>query len=259
MPMSDGKLAKALLEAHRIPQMAAKIPDFIPSLDEAYQVQRSVGSASNLPVMVWKLGLTSEASQQSFDATEPVVGRLPASAIFCDRSHISFVGSEMYAEAELIFELGQDLPVTEEPYTRGDLIAVIKGVYAGIEIVRTRFQTSDLPLGLLVADNVMAHGIVLGKKLASGWHGCFSQMPATLTRNDDVVAEGSTARVMGNPLDALVWLANWMRMHEQRGFVREQLIASGTCTGATEIFPGDKIMVEFDGVVAAQVSTYLAK
>lgn len=239
--------------------MAAKVPDFVPGLDEAYEIQRRVGSVSNLPVMVWKLGLTSEPSQQSFEAKEPVVGRLPASAIFCDRSNISFVGSEMYAEAELVFELGHDLPAKSDPYTRDDLVAVIKGVYAGIEIVRTRFQTSDLPLGLLVADNVMAHGIVLGKKLASTWHSCFSEMPVTLTRNDDVVAKGSTARVMGNPLDALVWLANWMCKHEQRGFVREQLIASGTCTGATEIFPGDKITVEFDGVLAAQVSTYLAK
>ncbi|MEP7349897.1 MAG: fumarylacetoacetate hydrolase family protein [Sphingorhabdus sp.] len=254
MPESNDNLEQALLDAHRAPQLAAKIPASVPGLEGAYAIQRRIAAVSNLPVMVWKLGLTGLASRGAFGASEPIVGRLPASAIFCDRSSIAFLGSEMYVEAELVFEFGRDLPAQETPYTRQDICAALKGIYAGIEVVRTRFQSSDLPLGLLVADNAMAHGLVLGKKLSTGWQDRLADLPVSLSRNEEPAVRGSTAQAMGNPIDAVVWLANWMREHEERGLSREQLVASGTCTGVTEVFPGDKIIVGFDDVEGARVT-----
>ena len=160
----------------------------------------------------------------------------------------------MFAEAELVFELGHDLPEQAHPYTRSDLCAALKGVYAGIEIVRSRFENSDLSLTQLVADNSMAHGLVLGNKIADGWDDRFSNLPASLALNGEKPTSGSTALVYGNPLDALVWLANWLRANEGETLKREQLVASGTCTGATEFHPGDTISVCFDQKEMARVS-----
>ena len=225
-----------------------------PTLEQAYAIQRRIAERNRMPVMAWKLGLTGAGPRKAFNAAEPVVGRLPASAIYSGRSSIHHPGGEMFAEAELVFEMGRDLPVQEQPYSRDDLCRAVTGVYAGIEIVRTRFESSDLTLPRLVADNVMAHGLLWGKKLADGWEERFGDMPVSLIRNSDAPVEGSTARVMADPLDALVWLANWLRQHEGYALKREQLIASGTCTGATDIFPGDTISVCFDGSEAARVT-----
>lgn len=225
-----------------------------PTVAQAYDIQRRIALRSGLPVMVWKLGLTGAGGREAFGAAEPVVGRLPASAIYSDRSAIRHPGGEMFAEAELVFELGHDLPMQDAPYSRADLCRAITGLYAGIEIVRTRFDSSDLTLSQLIADNVMAHGLVWGKKLANGWDERFADMPVSLIRNSDAPVEGSTARVMVDPLDALVWLANWLRAQEGYTLKREQLIASGTCTGATDIFPGDVVTVRFDGADAARVT-----
>lgn len=227
---------------------------FDPGLDDAYAIQRSIAQRSHLPVMVWKLGLTGAGGRAAFGAAEPVIGRLPASAIYSDRSFIRHLGGELFAEAELVFELGADLPAQASPYSRDDLSRVITGLYAGIEIVRTRFDSSDLTLGQLVADNVMAHGLVCGTKLSDGWDDRFAAMPVSLIRNEEPPVEGSTANVMADPLDALVWLANWLREHEGYTLKREQLIASGTCTGATDIFPGDVVRIRFDEADAAQVT-----
>lgn len=245
---------QALFMAARSPGIRAPFPQLALGMDEAYAIQRRLNACSALPVMVWKLGLTSQAAREAFGAKEPTIGRLPASAIYCDRSNIDFIGEEMFAEAEIVFELGRDLPVQEMPYTRADLCDALKGIYAGIEIVRTRFAKSDLTLPLLIADNSMAHGLVLGRKLSAQWEDRFTAMRASLTRNDDAPTEGSTARVMDDPLDALVWLANWLRESEGYNLKCEQLIASGTCTGATEVFVGDIISVSFDGALAARVS-----
>jgi len=247
-------LENALLAAGKASAAGAALPVRAPGITEAYAIQRRVNESANMPVMVWKLGLTGAGVRETFGASEPTVGRLPASAIYSDRSEIAFVGAEMFAEAELVFEMGRDLPVQTQPYTRQDICAALKGIHAGIEIVRTRFVTSDLTLPLLIADNSMAHGLVLGRKLSSHWDDRFANISVTLTRSDGETISGSTAHVMGNPLDALVWLANWLRAHEGYALQREQLIASGTCTGATAIFANDVIRVDFDGAEAARVS-----
>lgn len=254
MQDSQTDLEQALFMAARSPGIRVPFPQQALGVDEAYAIQRRLNARSALPVMVWKLGLTSQAAREAFGAKEPTIGRLPASAIYCDRSKIDFVGEEMFAEAEIVFELGCDLPVQEMPYTRTDLCYALKGIYAGIEIVRTRFATSDLALPLLIADNSMAHGLVLGRKLSAQWEDRFAAMPASLTRNDDAPVKGSTARVMDDPLEALVWLANWLRENEGYNLRCEQLIASGTCTGATAVAAEDTISVSFDGAEAALVT-----
>lgn len=246
-------LENALLAAAKM-SAAAALPVRTPGIAEAYAIQRRVNASTNMPVMLWKLGLTGAGVRETFGANEPTVGRLPASAICSDRSEIPFVGAEMFAEAELVFQMGSDLPLQSRPYTREDICAALKGIYGGIEIVRTRFVTSDLTLPLLIADNSMAHGLVLGRNLSSHWDNRFVEMPVTLVRSDGQAIDGSTAHVMGNPLDAVVWLANWLREHEGYALRREQLIASGTCTGATEIFANDVIRASFDGAEAARVS-----
>lgn len=254
--MQDNNIAleQALRAAAVERRASAPLPQHIPSIKDAYAIQRRLNARSGQPVMVWKLGLTGKAPQQAFGTTEPVLGRLPASAIFSDRSDILFFAPEMYAEAELVFELGSDLPTQNTPYSREDICAAIKGIYTGIEIVCPRFQEDHASLPLLIADNVNAHGLVFGGKLSSRWEDRFADMPASLTRNDDTPIEGSTSRVLGNPLDAVVWLANWLRENENYNLKREQLIASGTATDATRIFAGDTISVSFDGAPATRVS-----
>lgn len=254
MPDEITTLEEALRAAHGASRIPVPTSMQLPDLAAAYAVQRRLAERSGLPVMLWKLGVTSAGARAAFDTHEPVIGRLPASAIYSDGGTIHPLGREMYAEAELVFELGEDLPRQAEPYTRDDLCRAIKGIYGGIEIVRTRFESSELSLPQLVADNVMAHGLVWGRKLADSWDDRFADMPVDLLRNADSPVEGSTAAVLTDPLDALVWLANWLREHEGTTLKREQLIASGTCTGATEISDGDTIRIRFGGVDAARVT-----
>ena len=236
------------------PDILAPVPDEDVALDHAYAIQRSLHSRSQLPVMVWKLALTAPAPREAHGALEPVVGRLPASAIYTSRSEIRFAGTEMYAEAELVFELAEDLPPAAAPYTRDSVCRALKGTYAGIEIASTRFRHSELPLGLLVADNAMGHGLVLGDRLAPGWEDHFADWPVSLSRNAENPVQGSTARVMGNPLDALVWLANWLCEKGEGGLRREQLVATGSCTGITQIFPNDIVTASFGTDEAVRVA-----
>lgn len=247
MTPTDGNPGRNLRDALGWAQsggLPVKPPAFVPTLGEAYAIQRHMFANRDLPVMVWKLGLTGEASRAAMGSADPVVGRLAASAIYVDRSEVRPFGAEMFAEAELILEFGEDLPPRGTPYAPEEVAAAIKGIYAGIELATTRFTSSDLALGHLIADNCLGHGLVLGDRLGHRWLDAFGDMAVELERAGDAVATGSTARVMGGPLAAATWLANWLATEED-GLKCEQLVASGNCTGITEIFPGDVITVRF--------------
>lgn len=254
MQSETNDLVLALSGAPATPWASVPLPTEAMSVDQAYALQRSVAAIGGSPVQAWKLGLTGQGPREAFGADEPTLGRLSAAAIHADASCLPFVGDEMFAEAEIFFVLGRDLPEQEQAYTRADLCTALEGVYAGIEIARTRFETSDLTLPHLIADNSMAHVLITGERLAYSWEDRFADMPVSLTQNDAAPVEGSTSRVFGTPLDALVWLANWLRVHEQYALKRGQIVASGTCTGATEVFAGDTISASFDGVTMVRVS-----
>lgn len=253
--MSDtGATLETLLLEARARSAALPLPPVSPSLTEAYEVQRALMRATNLPVMVWKLGLTSPPAREAFGASEPAVGRLPASAILNHGTEARQVWPETFAEAEIVFELGADLPPTDAPYTRESVLPAIKAIYGGIELAAPRYATSDLPLGLFVADNAMGHALVLGKRLAPAWEDRFADMAVDILVDGEVQEHGSTTRVMGNPLDALVWLANWLCDNGEGGLRREQLVTSGSCTGATPVMAGQTVTATFGGIDAVRVT-----
>lgn len=253
--MTDtGATLEGLLLDARARSATLPLPAVSPSLSEAYAVQRALMSATNLPVMVWKLGLTSPPAREAFGASEPAVGRLAASAILNTGTEARQVWPETFAEAEIVFELGADLPPSGAPYTRETVLPAIKAIHGGIELAAPRYDTSDLPLGLFVADNAMGHALVLGKRLSHAWEDRFADMAVDILVDGQVQEHGSTTRVMGNPLDALVWLANWLCENGEGGLRREQLVTSGSCTGATPVKAGETVTAAFGGIDAARVT-----
>jgi len=229
------------------------VPEAEPALGDAYAIQRAVFARGGAPIAGWKIGLTAEPPRIALGANSPAAGRLAAADILAGGSEIEFSGAEMYAEAELVVELARDLPSAGAPYSREAVAAAIGSVRAGIEIVRSRFAETGLPLGLLVADNVMAHALVVGEPMSQGWQDGYADMGAVLERLGEERVEGSTTRVMGDPLNALVWLANWL-CEQDGGLKAGQLVATGTCTGATEIHGGDTVVVQLGDLGKVQVS-----
>ncbi|MBF9149621.1 2-keto-4-pentenoate hydratase [Novosphingobium jiangmenense] len=231
-----------------------KVPDIAPSLAEAYDIQRAVFGTSGLPVTVWKLALTSDPVREQFGAAEPAVGRLSASAILNPGTEARQTWPELYAEAEIVFQIGQDLPPTGTPYTRETVLPAIRAVHGGIELAASRYLGSSAPLKLFVADNAMAHAIVAGSHLAAGWEPRFGALPVSIQVNGELIETGSSSRVMGNPLDALVWLANWLCENGEGGLRRDQLVSSGSCTGATPVKAGDVVTADFGDKQGARIT-----
>jgi 2-keto-4-pentenoate hydratase len=64
-----------------------------------------------------------------------------------------------------------------------------------------------------------------------------------LYKNNEVVLTGSGAAVMGNPLNAIAFLANTLAKHD-RGLLEGQVILSGSIGGMVTMSDGDHFTVE---------------
>jgi len=76
---------------------------------------------------------------------------------------------------------------------------------------------------------------------------------AVLRRNDEVVAEGRSDAVLGNPVTAVAWLARKVASFGVR-LEAGHVILPGSCTRAIDARPGDGFVAEFAGLGTVTLS-----
>lgn len=248
--------AEYLIECRRGRRRPRELPaDVAPrDLDEAYHIQMAVARYRGITAG-FKIGITSVEAQRATGATAPIVGRLAAQDIVWG-SKRTVLGEQhlRIAEAEVVFEMGEDLPFARAPFSQEQIARSVSGAFAGIEICNSRFRDVDaVPLTDVVADNSNADLLVVGQRLSDTDMESLANLPVTLMRAGRAAATGSTAKVLGHPLASLTWLANWLAGRGE-GLKRGQLVATGSCTGMTEFAPSDVLVATFgpDTAVAAE-------
>ena len=102
-------------------------PDLIPrDLEEAYGIQAAVMSLRGSPLAGFKLGLTNEKAQRAADTFAPIVGRLAANDVYRGSARIALPEKHLrIVEAEIVFELGSDLPAGHAPYSEQRVLASV--------------------------------------------------------------------------------------------------------------------------------------
>jgi 2-keto-4-pentenoate hydratase len=203
-------------------QIAAKagvpcppVRDLIGSADVgvAYAVQQRLTDArlaAGARVVGRKIGLTSPAVQKQLGVDRPDFGVLFADM---DVSDLPEVPSERLlqprTEAEIAFVLGSDL-------VEGELEAVqVRGAVAyavaALEIVDSRIAGWDITFGDTVADNASSGLFVLGEQRLTLAEVEPVEVTMTMRLDGELASEGNGAACLGDPLNALAWLARTAR------------------------------------------------
>jgi len=247
-PMDTSKAAELLAWARR---GRARVQGFPTNqtprnVAEGYSIQVAAARLRGPDVAAFKIGVTSAESQRALGTAEPIAGRLAASDLLRSPARIALPEKHLHVvEAEVVFEIGRDLPAARRPFNEAAVCESIRGAFAGIEICNSRFSNGDeLSLAHLVADNSNADLLVVGDRIASWPAGDFANLSIVLTCGSGTPVVGSPARVLGHPVRALAWLANWLAARGE-GLQRGQLVASGTCTGIVEAAPSDVVIATF--------------
>jgi len=251
------ELAAELAEAERGKVPMKPLTDRYAELDvvDAYEIQLlniRARVAAGARVVGHKVGLSSEAMQKMMGVDEPDYGHLlDDMEVFEDRPVPA--GKFLYprVEVEVGFILADDLP--GEGCTEDDVLAATAAFAPSIELIDTRITDWKIKLGDTIADNASSAGWVLGTDRVSPKDVDIRAIPAVLTRNGEVVAEGRSDAVLGNPVTAVAWLA---RKVDQFG-VRLRagdIVLPGSCTRAIDARPGDDFVADFLGLGSVRLS-----
>ncbi|MFQ6398718.1 2-keto-4-pentenoate hydratase [Nocardia sp. KC 131] len=182
-------------------------------VDRAYAVQRIVTRgriAAGARIVGRKIGLTSPAVQRQLGVEQPDFG-----VLFDDMNVTETPVArrprllQPKVEAELAFVLGADLD-----FDQLDAITVRGAVAyaaAALEIVDSRIADWDISFGDTVADNASSGWFALGPKRLSLDEFEPRTVAMNMAINDEIVSTGTGSACLGDPLNALAWLARTAR------------------------------------------------
>jgi 2-keto-4-pentenoate hydratase len=220
--------------------------DPLHDLESAYAVQsagRDLAIAAGERAIGYKIGLTSQAAREVFGAEEPAAGHLLAGRLLEDGQPLATARLfQPKAEVEVAFVMGEALPGPD--VTAQDVLDATAAVAPAFEIVDSRWRGGARTLPMLVADNTNAAHAVLGSMVAPPTSVDLSKITATLsTGSDSRTVPGSATAVMGDPSEAVAWLAGHLLRNGAR-LEAGDTVLSGTLCAPTPISAGDRLAAD---------------
>jgi len=199
-----------------------------------------------------KIGITSKAVQGWLNVAEPDFGGLLDDMAVGDGERADITRLlQPRVEGEIAFILKK--PLVGPGITAAQVIAATDFILPAIEIIDSRVTDWKFKIQDTVADNASSGMFVLGSRPAPLSEMNLRTIGMTLRKNGAVVSSGAGAACMGNPVNAVVWLAN--KLGEFGAQLNTgQVILSGALGPVSPVVAGDHITVELGRLGIVSVS-----
>jgi 2-keto-4-pentenoate hydratase len=214
------------------------------TLEHAYAIQdalRTEIERRGERPLGWKLGATSAAGQAVMGVQEPACGFLFPGR-YTSGAEVSVSDfADLRVEAEVAFRMGTKL--VGPGITAATALPAVDGAVAALEL--PDFLFSGTPrVGDFIANSVIARAIVLGSPLQPLQELDLAREEVVYEHNGEIVGTYTAAEVMGDPLNALAWLANHLAT---RGLALEpgDVVMSGAISKLLRPKAGDTIRARF--------------
>ncbi len=199
------------------------------------------------PVAGWKIAATSTAGQQHIAVTGPLAGPVFAHRVHADGAQVSLATNRMrVAECEIVFRLGRTLAPRAGGYTRQEVLAAVASLHPGIEVPDSRFlQFERAGEAQLIADGACTDQMVLGAPVPPDAR--VQDLPALVvqaTVSDGRRPQGVGRNVLGDPVEALVWLVHELGAAGQ-AVEAGQFVTTGACVPPIPVVPGQRVEADF--------------
>ncbi len=238
------ELATAEADRRPLKPITERFPEI--SESDAYDIQKLNANKAFVDgrfLVGYKVGLTSRSAQKHFQVFEPDFGHLYADMAWRDEAQENLsVLIQPRIEAEIAFVLGRDL--TGPGITIAQALESVDYVVGALEIIDSRIADWKIKAFDTIADNGSSARYVLGSKAVKLSSIDLPSVGMSLAKNGEVWLTGAGSAVLGNPLNALVFLAN--RLGERGiGLKAGQFVLSGALSGVLTMKPGDFFTAEF--------------
>jgi 2-keto-4-pentenoate hydratase len=251
------ELAHALHKAEHDLTPIAPLTEQYPDMDmaDAYAVQlegiRERLQSHGGQIVGWKVGLTSKAMQQMLGVDQPDFGHLLDSMRIDEGTDIDV--SEMIwprVEPEIAFQLKADL--RGPGVTADQVIEATEYLIPALEVIDSRVKDWKIKLCDTIADNASCGRFVLGRRRTPLGGFDIKLIGMNYYVNDEMVATATSAAVIGNPAEAVAWLANTLAPYGHY-LQAEQVVMPGSLVAAVDAKPGGTIRADFDHIGSVEL------
>jgi len=208
-------------------------------IDAAYEVQKLVIDAklaAGAKVVGRKIGITSQAVMDQVGVDQPDFGFLLDEMSYRDEETIPFARLlQPRAEVEVAFVLGADL---DGDSPEAEVRAAVAHAVAAIEVVDSRVRDWDITIADTVADNASSGVFVLGSERVPLADFEPKEVTMSLLRDGEELSTGTGVACLGDPLNALAWLAR-AAAHYGSPLREGDVVLSGALGPLAPIGPGD--------------------
>ncbi|CAR55982.1 2-keto-4-pentenoate hydratase [Burkholderia cenocepacia] len=219
------------------------------SIADAYAIQRintDQHLADGRRLVGCKIGLTSVAVQKQLGVDQPDFGMLFDHMGYGDGEPIpAEILTQPKIEAEIAFVIGRDIVVSDPGHV--DVLGAIEYALPALEIVGSRIADWDIRIADTIADNASSCAYVLGSRPRQLSGIDLRLCGMAMERCGELVSVGAGAACLGNPLNAVVWLAR--TMHALGTPLKAgDLVLSGALGPMVAVSPGDVFETRINGL-----------
>ena len=226
----------------------------------AYEVQDLVHEKMSLsgsgPIAGYKIGCTTQVMQEFLGIDQPCAGSMNENQLF--EAKARFRASDYIKpaiECELAVVMGRDLVLASgrEIFAVEQVKETVAGVMAAVEFVDDRYDDfSALGVNRLIADDFFNVASIVGAPNLLWKDLDLRSIEGRGYVNGALLGKGIGSDILGDPLEALTWLAN--KLAERGKMLKAgDRVTLGSVVETYWVKPGDHIKVEFDGLSPVEV------
>jgi 2-keto-4-pentenoate hydratase len=224
---------------------------------DAYAIQDALHAcltASGWGAVVgYKIGCTTRVMQEYLRIPNPCAGGIFATTVQREHGHFrhaDFV--RVGVECEVAVLLADDLGSAQQAIDRSAAANAVGACMAAIEIVDDRYvDYSALGAPTLIADDFFGAGCVLGPPVAGFDAALLAAVRASMRIDGREVGAGQGTDILGEPLEALVWLANTLGQRGQHLRAGE-FVLLGSLVQTQWVAAGQSVAIENDRLGTAR-------
>ncbi len=247
----DGRLASACPLAQRL--AAEEVGYTLQAAGHRVLAEEGFGR-----LVGYKIGCTNQAVQNLLAVPGPAYGGILAAGLHWGEAEIARASLQRPGiECEIAFWINRAPEPADAPYDRESIRPCVAACSAAMEIVDNRYgDFRTVPFGLMIADDFFHSAAVVGSPVAAWQDLDLAALGGTTLLDGRVAGSGSGANVLGDPLEALAWLANQL-IAQDKTLQGGQVVLTGTMVEPIWLEPGiSQAAIEVEGL--GRATAYLA-
>jgi len=211
----------------------------------AYEIQKKLVAKQveheSTRVVGLKLGLTSEAKQKQMGVHEPIYGLLLGSR-YLGEGEALVVSSLIHPKVEPEIAVFTAAPLAGPGVTADQARKAIAFATPAMEVIDSRYKDFRFTLTDVIADNTSAARFVIASRRIAAASVDLRTVGVVFEKNGEVVSTAAGAAILGDPAEAVAWLANKLAEHGE-SLAAGTTIMAGSLTDAVSVAPGDILTV----------------